>query len=387
MPIKSPNSPVRIIVGGDISPTALDEAFFTDSQPSRLLDGHVELWREADFTLLNLECPLTRSESRIEKIGPHLKASPDCARFFRKLPVSALCLANNHIRDYGDEGVSDTLRCCAAVGIPTVGAGSTLSEAREPFRSFVRGLRLGVMAMAEEEFNLARVNRPGANPIDYRNFSLLAQLSQSTDFCLVLVHGGTERLQFPRPGLVELCRFLVDQGADAVIVQHTHCVGCYEVYREAPIVYGQGNCIFGSLANRIEFEDPNWFVGMLVELRVSARRGCKMLFHPFEQSRGFPGLRPLAGESREAFMSGLEERSRLLADPLAQRERWREFCRSHRGEVLARSYGLSGILASVNDRLPFSRLADRLTNANLRRNLVACESHRELLADCLGLTP
>src|SRR5262249_21398403 len=145
------------------------------------------------------------------------------------------------------------------------------------------------------------------------------------------------------------------------------------------------NCIFRSLAKTAEQEDPGWFEGMLVELRISMKGRCEAVFHSFEQSRGFVGLRALTGQSREDFLRSLEERSHVLADPLALRDRWTQFCRTHKAAVLARSHGVSGFLAGLNHRIPFSRLADAFADKNLRLNLVACESHRELLADCLRL--
>ncbi len=378
-----PETIASLVVGADICPTVKDEALFKAGAAAGLLGGYSDLLARADFTVVNLECPLTRADTRIVKNGPHLRAAPECVAFLQSSSINTVCLANNHIRDYGDQGVMDTLETCRAAGVQTLGAGRDIDAARVPLLRTVKGLRLGVMAMAEREFNLAGPGRPGANPIDYGNFTALKDLKAGTDFVLVIIHGGTEMLQLPRPGLVELCRFLVEQGAGAVVVQHTHCMGCYEIYRHAPIIYGHGNCIFSCVDTPVHQMDPNWFLGAFVELELASDGSCGVRFHPYEQSRGFAGLRPLQGPSREEFLSALDERSRILQNPPELCRRWLEYCERHRRDVLPWNLGIGGFWASVDSRVPFTRLLDALTDLSLRWNVIACESHRELLADCL----
>jgi len=375
--------PVRILIGSDTCPTANDQALFESGDAAGLLTGYYDLWAGADLSVINLECPLTDSGTRIKKVGPHLKASPQCIAFFKNSGAKAICLANNHIQDYGGGGVIDTLHACTNAGLPTVGAGRNLDEARIPLFFTANGLRVAVIAMAEREFNIAGPDLPGANPIDYKNLTILKETSEQTDFVLVLIHGGTEMLQFPRPGLVELCRFLVDQGAGAVIVQHTHCVGCHEVYRGSPIIYGQGNGIFSSGQVSLERTDPNWFEGLLVELQIASNKQCAARFYPYAQSRGFIGLRPLETEARNEFLRAFHERSRVLEAPLELRRKWDEHCKLRRRDMVQASFGVLGALSSLDARIPFTMLLHWLTNARLRRNMVSCESHREILQDCL----
>src|SRR6266853_6723107 len=87
-PKRSSDKGATIIIGGDVCPTIRDERYFRAGDATQLWNGYSELWTNADFTLVNLECPLTEGEERIEKAGPHLKASPDCVSFFAGAPVS-----------------------------------------------------------------------------------------------------------------------------------------------------------------------------------------------------------------------------------------------------------------------------------------------------------
>jgi len=213
---------------------------FKNGASSQLLNDYTALWAGADCTVFNLECPLTNGQSRIRKIGPHLKASPECIAFFKHAPTRLVCLANNHIRDYGDQGVLDTLHSCHAAGLPTVGAGRNLEEARTPFRLSVKGLRLGIVAMAEREFNIAGAEVAGANPIDFRNFTLLKELRQQTDFLLILLHAGTEMFQYPRRAWWISAVSWWNRAQMPVVVQHTHCVGCHELYAAPPLSTDRG---------------------------------------------------------------------------------------------------------------------------------------------------
>lgn len=40
------------------------------------------------------------------------------------------------------------------------------------------------------------------------------------------------------------CRKIVEKGADLVVCQHSHCIGCMEEYDKGTIIYGQGNFLF-----------------------------------------------------------------------------------------------------------------------------------------------
>lgn len=143
---------------------------------------------------------------------------PTMRQFFSALGITAVCLANNHILDYGEGGVKETLATFTNAGIRTVGAGACLEGARSPLlHRFSCGRSLGVVSMAESEFCIAEKDSAGANPIDFTNYSMIENLKISTDKILVILHAGTEMRRFPRPGLIDLCHFLVDQGTDAVL--------------------------------------------------------------------------------------------------------------------------------------------------------------------------
>lgn len=377
---------VRIIIGSDICPTPSDVEFFKTGKVDALLPKEfLALFDDSDFSIVNAECPLTEADSPISKMGPTIKAPLSCVNFYRNLGVSAACLANNHILDYGDQGVRDTLSAFERANIPTVGAGLNLESARRPLiHCFADGRTLALVAMAESEFCIAGTGSAGANPIDYPNFSMIRDLKGHHDKVIVLLHAGTELRIIPRPGLIDLCHFLVDQGADAVIVQHTHCVGGVERYRSGIIVYGQGNFLFGNL-NPCETLPQQWWEGILLEiLWRNVHDDFEIKLHPFMQKREGVGLRTLTVSEAQTFDSRQRDFATTIRDRAAVERMWQDFCASSRERVLLNLMGAKKILRILGFRgLPLARAWSMIADLRRIQNLISCESHRELVLDIL----
>lgn len=390
-PLQEPeNHPLRIVIGGDICPTAADFDLFEQGEIGGLLPPEfVSLFNEADFSIVNAECPFTHIMTPISKIGPALKASPQCVNFYRELGITAVCLANNHILDYGEEGLKETLTSFTKAGIRTVGAGVGIGDARTPLiHRFACGRSLGVIAMAESEFSIAGKDSAGANPIDFANYTMIRNLKINSDKVLVILHAGTEMLRLPRPGLIDLCHFLVNQGADAVIVQHTHCVGGVEYYNNAPIIYGQGNFIFGRLAKK-EIKSPLWWEGMQAELAWDiGSNDWTLQLHPFLQRSEGVGIRSLTDPEGEVFWKNQDDFSQLIKDRDAVERSWQDFCAKSQNSVLLHLMGASRILSGLGYHgLPVIRFWLWLIDARRVRNMISCESHRELTLDILKSLP
>ena len=375
---------IKIAIGSDIYPTYADSRLFEEGNVTTLLGDLLPEWRNANFSFVNAESPLTTATRLIIKMGPHLKASPECIRFYKELGVTAVGLANNHIQDFGAEGVLDTLKLFAEAGIKTVGGGRNLDEARRPLvHQFLNGKRLGIIAMAEREFCLAGDNLPGANPIDYVNYTKLAELKKRVDKVIVILHGGTEYYQYPRPGMVNLCHFLANQGADAVVVQHTHCVGCFEDYRGIPILYGQGNFIFRNSDSRFPMS-PLWREGVHLNLIWDmGSETLKMELIPFEQNKDCPGICRLQGERLEEFFEAFHERTAVLKNKAKLAEYWLDFCERQKKSAILNFLGIAGLLGKICRKLPTVSLWLRWGLTPLSRNMIACESHHELVVTIL----
>ena len=121
------------------------------------------------------------------------------------------------------------------------------------------------IAVCDDEKRLAEENKAGANPFDLLDSpDHIAKLKTECDFVIVLYHGGKEHYRYPSPYLQKVCRKIVDKGADLVVCQHSHCVGCQEEYKDSTIVYGQGNFVFSK-----NYDDEFWQTSVLVEVEIA----------------------------------------------------------------------------------------------------------------------
>lgn len=321
---------MKLLIGADLVPTSpvgdipggISERAFTHGDLEALFSDVLPLMRAADRVLVNLECALTDSDHAIPKIGPNLKASPACAATLKRAGISDVALANNHVFDYGIEGLKDTLSALDSVGIPYMGVGMNDTDSRQIYYIEENGVRVAVVNVCEHEYTYALSDRMGANPFDpFLTMADIRHAKKTADFVVVLYHGGKENCRYPSPRLRNACREMVHNGADAVITQHSHCIGCYESYEGAHILYGQGNFHF-ALAG----ENEMWNTGLLVELEITDR--MEMVFHPFEANGITVSL--AKGERYKALMEELASRNEELQNGL-WRQRWTEFCHANRG--------------------------------------------------------
>jgi hypothetical protein len=152
-----------------------------------------------------------------------------------------MSLANNHARDFGENGRSSSMATLAAEGIHTSGREGTVA-------SFVaNGRRIAMIAFAPNV---------GSNSLNDPQIGLpmVAELSKTHDIVIVSFHGGAEgngaeKLPFAREifagedrgNVVEFAHSMIDAGADIVIGHGPHVVRPLELYRERLIAYSLGN--------------------------------------------------------------------------------------------------------------------------------------------------
>jgi|SRR5882672_2665572 len=373
---------IRIAIGGDVCATGINQQPFADGDAGRLFGSLAEALRSADLAIVNLESPFYARPQGILKSGPVLGVPEACVAGLVAGGIDLVGLANNHAMDHSAEGLENTMRVCRTMGIATVGAGASLAEARNFHIRQIGGLRIAVLACAEREFGLAGHSKWGVNPLDPVDFVRnVREHASEFDYLIVLIHGGNEHFRYPRPTLVDTCRFFVEEGADVVICQHSHCVGCIEQYQGGYILYGQGNFIFESAT-----APDSWREGGLVLIGLDDDRRASIEFVPVAQTAGVPGARALEGAERQAVLDAIAERSQALADPDALERRWADFCADHKALYLRR-LGSRSRLARAIDRLTGNIQSGYARSWSLRAehlNLVRCESHREALIRILS---
>jgi len=328
---------------------------------------------------VNLECPLIREETPTEKIGPVLGAPQSCVKGLKAMGIDLVGLANNHIMDHGARGLQTTIEVLQENGIGYVGAGGNLEEARRSFLLAVKGIQIGILAVAENEFGIATNETAGANPLNVIDFVRnVSQCRAQFDHLIVLVHGGNELYPYPSPRLMETCRFFVEQGATAVVCQHSHCVGCMETYQGAPIIYGQGNLLFD-----LPSSQKDWYKGAIIELEIAKYKECGVRLIPYRQSGERPGIRRMSPEEEGIFQDEFSVRSAGIQQEGFVEEQWRIFCAKRKRYYLNTLHGRCSLIRRIAGRLDVLHYLDSKDVHRVRLNLIRCESHREALETIL----
>jgi poly-gamma-glutamate capsule biosynthesis protein CapA/YwtB (metallophosphatase superfamily) len=365
-----------VVIGADICPIGGNRPYFKAGDARNLFNDLLPEFAAADLTISNLECPLILKPSPIFKTGPVFGEDDDCINGIREAGIDVLNLANNHILDHGAAGLENTLRVCADAGIATVGAGENLCAARRILVRKLGNIRVGVLAVAEHEFSIATRDSWGANPLDLIDFVRNTGCHKDAfDYLIVLLHGGDEFL-VPSPRIKDTSHFMIEMGANAVIVQHPHCLGGYEQYRGGHIVYGQGALVMDETLYRGR---GAFHEGFLVKLRLSDTGGSDINIVPFAQSDPMPGARRMTGERESQFLRSLEERSIAVMNDAYVEQQWLSFCEERKHAYLSGVLGHGRILRRLNRQGLLGKLFYGKKTLLRIRNSICCETHREAL--------
>ncbi len=331
---------MKTLLLGDVSPTELNDHLFRAMDLPALFTDTGSLFADRDFVFVNLECALTEHDRAIKKFGPPLKAPKETAKVLKKMGVTCCGLSNNHVFDYGIRGIEDTLEALRDAGLDSTGFGMNYEDSRKSYTYEKNGERLCIIAVCEHEYSYALENRMGSRPFDeYDTVEDVRAAKATHDRVVVLYHGGKEQCEYPSPRLRRLCRALARNGADAVICQHSHCIGGYEQYEGCHILYGQGNSHFVK-----DYKLPSWHTSLAVLYDTEENR---MTFVPL-RSNG-QGIALATGEDREKILEGFEALSRSLEDGSWQKG-WHDFCESMRERYVTKTIGRAGREESTQEQ-------------------------------------
>ena len=310
---------MKLILCGDITPTPTTRPAFDRGDLAALMGDTLPLLSAGDYTVGNLECALTHSDKAIKKLGALLKGVPADAGVLARCGFTHLGLSNNHTLDYGVAGMRDTVAAIEAAGMVPFGYGENDRDSRKTLFLEKDGLRAGIVAVCEHEYTYALPDQFGANPFDpFDTMEDIAEAKKNADYVIVMYHGGKEQSEYPSPRLRKACRAMVRAGADLVLTQHSHCIGCRERYRGGEILYGQGNFNFVEAEN----PDPQWQSGLIV--RAAFGEGMAVDYLPVVVTD--TGVRLAAGAEKSGILEAFRRRSEILQDEKQWMAAWEAFC-------------------------------------------------------------
>jgi poly-gamma-glutamate capsule biosynthesis protein CapA/YwtB (metallophosphatase superfamily) len=276
----APARPVTLVVGGDVTVGYHYEEYFDDqvakgrTREEMLAYGLREvrpIVDSGDLFVVNLECPYTLSQEKLPK-NFNFRARPELVGVLTHGRVGVVSLANNHLMDYGAQGLLDTLATLDAAGIPYFGAGRNMAEARKPALLTVQGVRialLGYFFLGTRNIEPRQVYATDTTPGVAGHFSDEAEMERmlredialakaKADVVLPFFHWGIEGNTTPEPYQVRLAHAAIDAGASGVLGSHPHVLQSMELYRGAPVVYSLGNFVFGGNWNPRDKRSVLW---------------------------------------------------------------------------------------------------------------------------------
>ncbi|NOK38202.1 CapA family protein, partial [Corallococcus exercitus] len=276
----APARPVTLVVGGDVTVGHHYEEYFDDqvakgrTRDEMFAYGFREvrpIVDSGDLFVVNLECPYTDSTEKLPK-NFNFRARPELVNVLTAGRVGVVSLANNHMMDYGAQGLLDTLTSLEAARIPFFGAGRNLAEARRPAVITVGGLKvafLGYFFLGTRNIEPPQVYATDTTPGVAGHFSDvevmermlredIAAARAQADIVLPFFHWGIEGNTTPEPYQVRLAHAAIDAGAAGVLGSHPHVLQSMELYQGRPVVYSLGNFVFGGNWNPRDKRSVLW---------------------------------------------------------------------------------------------------------------------------------
>ena len=245
------------IVGDIMLGRRVGEWLARADDPADVLRPMARRLAAADVTVGNLESTLSKSGAPTQG-GDSFGADPDMLAGLRLAGFDVLSVANNHLGDYGERAIGETVAELRDGGFRAVGGGTNLARARQPAIVERKGVRIGFIATDSiGETPAASSDSPGTNrvnapprtgPLDRRALARVAAdiraLDARVDLVVVLPHWGTQYTHTPEPVQRTVGRRLVDAGADLVVGGHPHWVQGLEVHDGVVIAHSLGNFVF-----------------------------------------------------------------------------------------------------------------------------------------------
>lgn len=273
---------------GGIIPTLGVEAIF---EPTLSHLGNI-----ADITVANLECPLTDTGIPHPTKPIIFRGSPENVAGLVYAGVDVVTIANNHIIDYGLEGLKQSQAVLDSNDISYSGAGANAYEAYLPLFVNKKGTNIAFLASSErtgqydnyQPYLNAGFNKPGfANLTQYDISRQIQTVRNDADVVVVEMHSGDEYNPIPEfsnrdekdfeedemytpflltPSRSDIAdrRHAIDEGADLVVCHHVHVLQGLEVYDGKLIAHSLGDFTF-------DLNYPETYPSMILNAKIDNR--------------------------------------------------------------------------------------------------------------------
>jgi len=345
------------IICGDWAP--INNTFNLQRNNEMSIFGNLDMYfKNSDFNILNIECVIANDGKKIIKAGPHLKCRIEKLNILEDTPFHLACLANNHARDYGDEGLLNTISLLKEIGLDTVGAGKKNSYSQKPYKLQNDCCKLAIINAAEGEAALPVNCGPGVASFDLSRVAFqIKELKRKGFFVIGIFHVGREFVPIPPVYIYESFHFLADSGIDMIIGHHPHIVQGIEIYYGVPIFYSIGNFLFYQ-----KTDNPLQHLGMMLQCHFSKKKLQTIKIIPYKINKN--SINSLDNIEEKRFFNDIKILSIHLND-YDVTEFWNYYCS----------------LFDVDDLLPSKKLKKTNQQEYYARiiNRIETPAHRNLM--------
>lgn len=210
----------------------------------------VKYMNDTDLMIINSEFAFSNRGTPTPNKTYTFRANPKNVSIYKEMGIDLVTLANNHVYDYGELAFLDTLSTLDKAGIPRIGAGKDIAEAKKPYYFVINGYKVAfVNASRAEKYRLtpeATSTSPGIfRAYDPNPFAEeIKKAKESSDFVIALIHWGKEDTHELEEVQKETGKLYIDSGADMVVGTHAHYLQGVEFYKNKLIAYNLGDFIF-----------------------------------------------------------------------------------------------------------------------------------------------
>lgn len=250
---ENPFQPVTLLFAGDVYfSDYVKNAYRQAGGISGVLDDGIrQEIANADIFMVNQEFPFTERGEKVPDKQFNFRVSPEWVSVLKEMDVDLVTLANNHILDYGKQGLLDSCDTLKEAGIAYVGGGKDFDEAKKLVTMEAGGRTIGFLGTSRVYMDgswAAGKEHPGVFSTydSSKPLEEIQKAKEQCDYLVVYVHWGIERSTEPEAYQRTMGQAYIDAGADLVVGSHPHVLQPIETYKDKTIAYSLGNFVFGS---------------------------------------------------------------------------------------------------------------------------------------------
>lgn len=202
-------------------------------------------------TVINLECPITR-DGNPEKGKINLSVRDNYLRNIFGSNLFCTSIGNNHILDFGGEGLNSTLAELDKIDVKWFGLDSESESKNNPLTVEFNKIKIAFIAAVcgstsplIESDNIVHLSLLNSDDI----ISRVSRIRKLADRVIVYIHWGIEESSYPALKDISIARKLIDAGVDLVVGSHAHAPQPVEKYKNGIIAYNLGNFIMPEMKN------------------------------------------------------------------------------------------------------------------------------------------